>query len=64
MDRTDVSLCLFLMTNSRAPYHELAARLGLSINAVHKRIGALVNQGVIKAFSAHPSLASLGAVAV
>ena len=64
MDRTDISLCLFLMTNSRAPYHELAAKLGLSINAVHKRIGALVKQGVIKAFTAHPSLASLGAVSV
>ena len=64
MDRTDISLCLFLMSNSRAPYHELAARLGLSINAVHKRISALVNQGVIKAFTAHPSLVSLGAVIV
>ena len=64
MDRTDISLCLFLMSNSRTPYHELAARLGLSINAVHKRIGALVNQGVIKAFTAHPSLVSLGAVSV
>jgi DNA-binding Lrp family transcriptional regulator len=64
MDRTDISLCLFLLSNSRTPYHELAARLGLSINAVHKRIGALVNQGVIKAFTAHPSLVSLGAVSV
>jgi DNA-binding Lrp family transcriptional regulator len=64
MDRTDVSLCLFLMTNSRTPYHELAAKLGLSINAVHKRIGAMVNQGIIKTFTAHPSLFSLGAVSV
>lgn len=64
MDRTDVSLCLFLMANSRTPYHELAAKLGLSINAVHKRIGALVNQGVIKSFTAHPSLACFGAVSV
>ena len=64
MDRTDISLCLFLMSNSRAPYHELAAKLGLSINAVHKRIGALVSQGVIKVFTAHPSLASIGAVSV
>ncbi len=41
MDRTDISLSLFLMSNSRTPYHELAARLGLSINAVHKRIAPL-----------------------
>jgi DNA-binding Lrp family transcriptional regulator len=64
MDRTDVSLCLFLMTNSRAPYHELAAKLGLSINAVHKRIGAMTKLGIIRSFTAHPSLASLGAVTV
>lgn len=64
MDRTDVSLCLFLMTNSRTPYHELAARLGLSINAVHKRIGALSKLGIIRAFTAHPSLPSVGAVSV
>jgi len=64
MDRTDISLCLFLMTNSRTPYHELAARLGLSINAVHKRIGALANLGIIRAFTAHPSLSFLGAVNV
>jgi DNA-binding Lrp family transcriptional regulator len=64
MDRTDVSLCLFLMTNSRTPYHELAARLGLSINAVHKRIIAMAKLGIIRAFTAHPSLASLGAISV
>ena len=62
MDRTDISLCMYLMSNSRAPYHELAAKLGLSINAIHKRIGTLVDQGVFKAFTAHPSLDSLGAV--
>ena len=64
MDRTDISLCLFLLANSRTPYHELAAKLGLSINAVHKRIGAMVNQGIIRAFTAHPSLLSVGAVSV
>jgi len=62
MDKTDVSLCMMLMTNSRAPYHELAAKLGLSINAVHKRIGTMTKLGMIRAFTAHPSLASLGAV--
>jgi len=64
MDRTDISLCLFLMTDSRTPYHELAARLGLSINAVHKRIGAMAKVGIIRAFTAHPSLTSLGATSV
>jgi DNA-binding Lrp family transcriptional regulator len=64
MDRTDVSLCLFLMSDSRVPYHELASKLGLSINAVHKRIAAMTKMGIIRAFTAHPSLVSLGAVTV
>jgi len=64
MDRTDISLCLFLMTNSRTPYHELASKLGLSINAVHKRISAMTDSGIIRAFTAHPSLISLGALTV
>lgn len=64
MDKTDISLCLFLMSNSRTPYHELAVRLGLSINAVHKRIGTLMDSGIIRAFTARPSLLSLGALSV
>ncbi len=64
MDRTDISLSLFLMSDSRAPYHELAANLGLSINAVHKRVGAMTASGIIRAFTARPSLASLRAVSV
>jgi DNA-binding Lrp family transcriptional regulator len=64
LDRTDISLCLFLMEDSRAPYHELASRLGLSINAVHKRIGILTRLGIIRAFTVHPSLISLGSVTV
>jgi DNA-binding Lrp family transcriptional regulator len=64
MDRTDVSLCLSLLSNSRIPYHELAAKFGLSINAVHKRIGAMVASGMIRAFTARPSLLSIGAITV
>lgn len=64
MDKTDISLCVLLMANSRTPYHELAARFGLSINAVHKRIGALMDSGIIRAFTARPSLIALGALTV
>ncbi len=64
MDRTDIALCLFLMTNSRTPYHELAGRLGLSINAAHKRIGAMTDMGIIRAFTARPSLIALEAISV
>ena len=64
MDRTDVSLCLALMADSRTPYHELASKFGLSINAVHKRIAAMMKMGIIRTFTAHPSLVSLGIVPV
>ena len=64
MDSTDIKLCLFLLSNSRTPYHELAGRLGLSINAVHKRIRAMVEAGIIRTFTARASLASLRATTV
>jgi len=52
------------MTNSRTPYHELAGKLGLSINAVHKRIRAMMEAGIIRAFTARPSLVSTRAIMV
>lgn len=64
MDDTDIKLCLYLMSNSRTPYHELAARLGLSINAVHKRIRAMIDAGIIRGFNARVSLVSLRATIV
>jgi DNA-binding Lrp family transcriptional regulator len=64
VDRTDLALCTILLTNSRAPYQELADALGLSVNAVHKRIRALVEGGVIKAFTARVGVPALSAVNV
>ncbi len=64
MDRTDISLSLFLMANSRTSYHDLAAQLGLSINAVHKRIKDMTDRGIISAFRARPSVSYLRAVPV
>lgn len=52
-------MCLFLMSNSRTPYHELASKLGLSINAVHKRIKVMIDAGIIRTFTARESLVSL-----
>jgi Lrp/AsnC family leucine-responsive transcriptional regulator len=52
MDEVDISLCKMLNANSRAPYRDLADRLGLSINAVHKRIQNLVDLGIIDRFRA------------
>ncbi len=64
MDRTDLALCTILLANSRTPYQELADALGLSVNAVHKRIRALVEDGVIKAFTARVGIPALRAVNV
>ena len=64
MDRTDVTLCMLLLGNSRTPYQELANKLDLSVNAVHKRIKALVDARIIRAFTARLSLLALEAVTV
>jgi DNA-binding Lrp family transcriptional regulator len=58
MDKTDMSLILLLLQNSRESYAELADKLGLSINAVHKRIQQLIEADVIHKFIARVSLLS------
>ncbi len=64
VDHTDIALSLLLMSNSRMPYSDIADKMGLSINAVHRRIGAMVDSGIIRAFTARPSLVHLQAVPV
>lgn len=56
MDKTDMSLILLLIQNSRLSYAELADKLGLSINAVHKRIQELIETNVIHKFTAKVSI--------
>jgi len=64
MDISDIRLMEQLLHNSRTPYRELAERLGLSVQAVHRRIQVLVEEGVIHRFTAHLSVPYLGAVPV
>ena len=52
MDKTDVVLIQLLLVNSRLSYAELAEKLDLSVNAVHKRIQLLIETGVIRKFTA------------
>lgn len=59
MDQTDLALCNLLLLNCRTPVRELGGKLGLSVAAVHARIQALRDLGVIKAFTARISLAKL-----
>lgn len=59
MDELDVLLVKQLLMNSRASYRELAGILGVSSNAVYKRVQKMVDEGVIRAFTAKPSLKAL-----
>lgn len=64
MDEIDARICGLLMANSRVPLRELAERLGLSLQAVHRRIQVMQGQGVIKGYPASLSLSYLNAVVV
>jgi DNA-binding Lrp family transcriptional regulator len=64
MDELDVQLCLHLLTNSRLTFRELGEQVGLSVNAVHKRVKDLVDSGIISRFSAHPSIYILKALII
>ena len=53
-----------LLNNSRTPYRVLAGRLKLSVNAVHKRIQAMMEAGIVRGFIARPNLFLAGALNV
>ncbi|MGD0708373.1 MAG: winged helix-turn-helix domain-containing protein [Anaerolineaceae bacterium] len=61
MDKTDLLLCMQLLNNSRMPYRALAAKLNLSVNAVHKRVQLLIQSGVLRTFTTGLTLHYLGA---
>jgi Lrp/AsnC family transcriptional regulator, leucine-responsive regulatory protein len=56
MDKTDICLIMLLSENSRLSYAELAEKLNLSVNAIHKRIQLLIQNGIIRKFTAKVSL--------
>jgi len=64
MDKTDVILCELLLADSRTSYRELADQLGLSVNAVHKRIQAMVEIGVIRDFTTRLGMSGLHGLTV
>jgi len=64
MDEVDKRVCQILWKNPRIPYREIADKLNISIQAVHRRIKILKDAGVIHSFSANVSLEYLGAVPV
>ena len=64
MDEVDLRLCQMLWKDPRIPYREIADRLSISIQAVHRRVKILLDSGVIRFFRANVSLGYLGAVPV
>jgi Lrp/AsnC family leucine-responsive transcriptional regulator len=64
MDTIDMQLIMLLLANSRVSYAELAEKLNLSVNAVHKRIQLLLESGVIHKFTAKASLLITKAIVV
>lgn len=62
MDKNDIILCQLLLTNSRMSYRELADKLDLSVTAVHNRIQALIETGIIRKFTATPSIFAKNAI--
>ena len=59
MDEIDVTLLKKLLNNSRLTYRELAEMTNMSVSAIHKRIKSLVDEGIINAFIARPSIIAL-----
>jgi DNA-binding Lrp family transcriptional regulator len=59
-----MKLIMMLSANSRLSYAQLAESLGLSVNAVHKRIQLLLETGVIRKFTAKVSLNAAKALIV
>jgi DNA-binding Lrp family transcriptional regulator len=62
MDEVDLRLCQLLIANARCPQRELADELGISVAGVHRRIQSLVDEKVVKGFTANISSAYLHAV--
>ena len=64
MDEIDLLILRKLLNNSRLTYRELADMTNMSVSAIHKRIKNLLDDGIISAFIARPSLIALKYLAV
>jgi DNA-binding Lrp family transcriptional regulator len=52
MDEIDMKIITLLLVNSRLSYREISSYLGLSVNAVYKRVQILIELDVIHKFTA------------
>ena len=60
VDPVDKQILLQLVMNCRTTYQTLARKLGLTVNAIKKRIDKLIELGIITRFTVYLSLAFLG----
>ncbi len=51
MDRIDQAIIKYLKEDGRAPYLEIASKMGMSEAAVRRRVKNLVRQGIIRKFT-------------
>jgi DNA-binding Lrp family transcriptional regulator len=52
MDEIDIEIIKFLIINSRLSYREISDHLGLSVNAIYRRIQILMDLDIIQKFTA------------
>lgn len=64
MDEIDIRICGLLIQNARLSYREMADILGMSLQAVHKRMQQLQQTGVVAGFHTFLSISYLDAVVV
>ncbi|MFX1451969.1 MAG: Lrp/AsnC family transcriptional regulator [Promethearchaeota archaeon] len=64
MDEIDLKIILLLMNNSRLPYREISDQLGLSVNAVYKRVQSLIDLRIIEKFTARLKPYAINAIYV
>jgi DNA-binding Lrp family transcriptional regulator len=62
MDETDIRLCQMLFINARAPVRDLADRLDISVQATHRRMQILKEEGLVSRYKASLSLGYLKAM--
>lgn len=60
MDAQDLAILAVLAREPRAPYGDVASRVGLSANAVKARLAGLRDEGVLQGFAVHPAPGVLG----
>jgi len=64
MDETDIQICRMLLMDSRQPYRSISKALGISNQAVHRRVQLLEQAGVIRRYTVSLSDRFMNAVMI